>query len=423
MIALKKFFEGVVMMVDVVLIGLRGYGAQFFREYVQRAEQGKVRIVGAVNRSAPEGETKKDMERLGIPYFSSLDAFYREKSADLVNISSPIQYHCEQTCLSLKHGSHVLCEKPTAATVEEVMKMIDYRDAYRRNVLIGYQWAFSDAIQALKKDILQGKFGKPLRLKTVVLWPRNDDYYARGWAGKIKDASGRWVLDSVAANATAHFLQNMFYVLGESLEKSALPQYVVAETYRANRIENFDTAAIRAYTERGTELLFLASHAVHTRDVYGPVFEYEFEEAVIHFRDEQNRFQKNGKQDEITAVYRDGREVHYGSPFDNPFHKIDVALEAVQKDEPFVPCGLETASAQTLCIHGVHESVPQPVSFAEDVIRYDGADRIVWVDGLVEAFKQCYAEWKMPHELGCDWARRGREVNLSSNALYKRMIE
>lgn len=410
-------------MVDVVLIGLRGYGAHFLQEYIKRMAAGKVRIVGAVNRSAPQEETAEQLQRFGIPYFPDLEQFYHQGSTDLVNISSPIQFHCEQTCLALAHGSHVLCEKPTAATVDEVMQMIDYREKYRRHVLIGYQWAFSDAIQKLKRDIVQGKFGKPLRMKTLVLWPRNDDYYARGWAGKIKDSSGRWVLDSVAANATAHFLQNMFYMLGESMEGSALPRDVVAETYRANRIENFDTAAIRTYTHQGTELLFLATHAIATNDVDGPVFAYEFEDAVVHFHDRQNRHRGDGKMDEIKVVYRDGTEESYGSPFADPFAKIDVALQAVGTEEPFIPCGLETASAQTLCIHGVHESVPSPVPFPEEIINYDTNDRIVWVSELTDVLRQCYDEWKLPHELGVAWAKRGEEVDLSTNALFKRISQ
>lgn len=80
------------------------------------------------------------------------------------------------------------------------------------SVSIGYQWAYSTAIQSLKTDIMNGVFGKAVRLKTLVLWPRNKKYYARSWAGKVKDEEGRWVLDSVAANATAHYLQNMFFL-------------------------------------------------------------------------------------------------------------------------------------------------------------------------------------------------------------------
>ena len=41
----------------------------------------------------------------------------------------------------------------------------------KKIVAIGYQWSFSDAIQKLKADVIAGIFGKPRRLKTLVLWP------------------------------------------------------------------------------------------------------------------------------------------------------------------------------------------------------------------------------------------------------------
>src|SRR5690606_34582742 len=107
-----------------------------------------------------------------------------------------------------------------------------------------------------------GAFGKPKRLRTIVLWPRSDRYYARGWAGKLRDQAGNLVMDSVANNATAHYIHNMFYVLGRATDESARPARVTAELYRANRIENYDTAAMRVHTEDGVELLYFGSHAV-----------------------------------------------------------------------------------------------------------------------------------------------------------------
>jgi hypothetical protein len=68
---------------------------------------------------------------------------------------------------------------------------------------------------------------------------KSDAYYQRSfWSGRIKDDNGNWILDSVASNATAHYIHNMFYVLGNEVDKSAVPVEVAAELYRANNIEN-----------------------------------------------------------------------------------------------------------------------------------------------------------------------------------------
>ena len=130
--------------------------------------------------------------------------------------------------------------------------------------MIGYQWSFSKAIQSLKNDIIKGLFGKPIRLKTLALWPRDDEYYGRNnWAGRIKENQGKWVLDSPMNNAVAHYLHNMFYVLGFEVDSSAVPKQVIAECYRANPIENYDTAVCRILTTDDVEILFYASHASH----------------------------------------------------------------------------------------------------------------------------------------------------------------
>lgn len=118
---------------------------------------------------------------------------------------------------------------------------------YCKFIAIGYQWSFSDAIQALKQDILDGILGAPISMKTAISWPRNFAYYRRGggWGGKIaKD--GVTVLDSIASNACAHYLHNMLFLLGSSMEESALADSIEADCLRANNIETFDTCALRA---------------------------------------------------------------------------------------------------------------------------------------------------------------------------------
>jgi len=403
-------------MTAVLLVGVGGYGKLYFEECLKREAEGMLRIVGVIDPYIPEDKLEIIKEK-NIPQFESLEEFYQTGKADLVTIASPIQFHKDQTCTALRHGSHVLCEKPIAATNQEVLEMIEERNRSGLQVGIGYQWAFAKSILDLKKDILDGRFGKPVKLKSIVLWPRNKQYYQRSWAGKVKDESGRWVLDSVAANATTHYLQNMFYILGKSIEESALPVNVVAETYRANKIENYDTAAIRTTTEEGIEILFVASHAIQRKDEYGPAFEYVFEDAVITFN--ENVHDKSAGRATIKATFHDGRVIDYGSPFDDSFNKLDVMLDVARNRKTVLPCTLETASAQSLGISGVQESVPNPGTFPRNITNYDEEDEIVWVEALSDVLKECYNNWKMPHELGVSWAQCGNNITMTDNNLYK----
>ena len=238
--------------VTLVLVGIGGMGSVYLQTLLENRDRGLFKIQGTVD-PFPEGCPQLDeLQTLRIPLYPDLENFFDRHEAELTIVSSPIQYHSPQTRLALQNASDVLCEKPLAATIQEARTIIEARDRAEKWVAVGYQWSFSPAIQALKKDILGGLFGKSKRLKCLYLWPRDEAYYRRNdWAGKQKDRAGRWILDSPANNAMAHDLHNMLYVMGATPETSAGPARVEAELYRAHDIQNFDTAAARCLTDTG----------------------------------------------------------------------------------------------------------------------------------------------------------------------------
>lgn len=386
--------------VSIVLIGAGGMGSCYLNALFKDFSSLNIRICGVVEPKLDKSAYYEELADRNIPIYPSLNDFYEKAlSADLVIISSPVQYHVAQSCLALKQGSYVLCEKPLAATVQEGRRLISEARSTKQWVKIGYQWSFSDTIQTLKKDIIQNRFGKPLRLKSLCFWPRDLVYYERNdWAGKKIDREGRWVLDSPANNAMAHFLHNNFYILGERLEWSALPREVVAELYRAYPIENYDTVACRAWTVEGTEILFYASHS--TFNERGPLFSFEFERGTVSFGEGRNT---------VVASMDDGEEIDYGSPDKDPFRKLCDALAAVHTTLP-VTCGPEGSFAQTMCMNGIQESMPNISSLPDSMVRKDKSR--IWVDGLAEGLYACYKKGILPSESGFSWACPGQNIDL-----------
>lgn len=391
--------------VKIVLAGIGGYGRNYVEALIKESQSHGCKIVGTVDPQPEKSPFYETLTALTIPNFTTLEEFYSSFDADLAVISSPIQYHCPQTCLALSRGSHVLCEKPIGATVDEALKMIEARDKAGKFVAIGYQWSFSSSVQALREDIKNGVYGKPKRLKTIVLWPRPYRYYARGWAGKIRDAQGNLINDSVANNATAHYIHNMFYILGHESDRSSRPSRLTAELYRANHIENYDTAAMRTFTGDGTEILYYGSHAVNEK--VGAMFCYEFEKADI-------RFDEN-KENRIVAQFHDGQQKVYEDPTQHFSNKLWAAVEAVQGSGR-IACGLEEALSQTMCIHGMQESAGAIHAFPEERVRREETiyrDELgCYVAGLAEQLKVCYERSILPAEAGFDWAIAGKEVYL-----------
>jgi predicted dehydrogenase len=388
--------------IKVALVGVGGYGRKYVEQLLTKGKRHNVELIGVIDPFAYRSELYQTLLNCKVPIFQSLDQFYSSCFADLVVISTPIHLHCEQTCEALLHGSHVLCEKPAAPTISEVKSMIRARDESRRIVAVGFQWCHDEAVQKLKRDFLAGRFGNAEKFKALVLWPRDTAYYKRStWAGKIK-IDGKWVLDSVASNATAHFLHFMMFLLGPGMLDSALLETVQAELYRANDIENFDTCAMKIRT-MNTEILFLASHAV--RNKIGPVFELYFENARLYFN--------HGDFPESTncflAVFKDGSRDLYG-PVDHASMKKLWDVVDIIRGEEKVYCTLESALSLTRAINCAHLS-SEIHDLPVNLKRSDGEPPLVWIEGLDEVLKECFRLDKLPSELRLPWAVKPKEIS------------
>ncbi|MBJ6360651.1 Gfo/Idh/MocA family protein [Paenibacillus sp. GCM10012307] len=57
--------------------------------------------------------------------FTDLEAMAASNELDAVYIASPNCYHAQQAIVLLRHGKHVLCEKPIASNEREVQAMMD----------------------------------------------------------------------------------------------------------------------------------------------------------------------------------------------------------------------------------------------------------------------------------------------------------
>lgn len=404
--------------VTVAIVAIGGYGSRYVRELLKPEHREGTQIVGAVDPEPERSRQLEELNSLGVPVFATLDELYDsvEDSPELVIISSPIHWHARQTILALSRGSNVLCEKPACATVQDVDAMAAARDASGKFVLIGYQRSFATAIQELKRDIQQGLLGKPKQLRSLCLMRRTHAYYGRNsWAGALKSSDGHWVLDSPANNASAHFLHSMFYVLGEEQDTSAQPVSVTAELYRANRITNADTVALRCRTACSAELLYFGTHAVDIKE--GGLFHHTFENAIVT---------RDGDGNGLIMTADDGRTKSYPKVITAPDNeaKLAEALDCLRAGRK-PACGIEAARSQTVCINGAQESMSEVVTFPESMIKITNLenDRVTHVPELIEALRTCCRESKLPSELGFEWAKPGREIDLTNYTRFPTYVD
>jgi len=393
---------------SIVLVGIGGYGNHYVNELLDAGRAG-FSIAGAVDPCPSSCRRLAELQARHVPLYSSLSQFYEKHHADLAIIATPLHFHAEQTCIALTNSSHVLCEKPLCVTPEQIRQMLRCRDRASKHVAIGYQWSFSRAIQNLKADILRGALGRARRLKSLVLWPRDEAYYRRNrWAGAIRDgAAGAWILDSPVNNACAHYLHNLLYLSGSRVDRSAPVATITAELYRAHPIANYDTAALRCRTADDVEILFIASHATQSRK--GPYFFYEFERGTVEFLDRPGAT--------IIVRFADGSTKDYGAPGEPRDRKLWDTIDAIRRGEDS-KCGIDAAAVHTQCAWSAQQSMPEIASFPPSLIHVTGESpaRKTWIQGLGETLEDCYGRWLLPSELGADWAVAGLEIPVASLA-------
>ena len=363
---------------NILLVGSGGYGTGYVNCLLKNTDPNIV-WAGIVDPFFENCAKKDRVKAKGIPVYESLEQFYANNSADLAIICTPIYLHRSQSIYALEHGSYVLCEKPAAATADDVLAMKKAEDNTGRWIAIGYQWSFSQAMQELKKDILSGKLGHATKLKTAISWPRNRAYYSRGsgWGGRIYK-NGELVLDSIASNACAHYLHNMLFVLGDSMSESARITELEGRCLRANDIENFDTCSLKMKTEKGAELYFAASHA--TEKGRDPEFVYEFKKARV-------TYDRNGDS-LLYAFFADGSKKCYGNPFAFDFKKLYDCIDAVQNGT--IPaCTVKTAYEHAALTERIFRTIPIE-DFPREKIMENLEKDGVYVQGLYEKLYEAY---------------------------------
>lgn len=389
--------------VSVLLVGISGYGHSYLSELFGTNNESAY-LKGVVDINPTRSNYYDEINRRNIPIYKSLEDFYTKNEADLAIISTPIHLHKEQSCYAMEQGSHVLCEKPMTANPDDIQAMINTRDQTGKFLAIGFNWSFAPSTQQLKADILSGIFGKAKRLKSLVLWPRTDEYYNRStWAGKKFGMNGEMIFDSVVNNATAHFLHHLLYLTGEAVDSSSKLKQVTAELYKVNPIETFDTCAVSMQTKSNIDVLYIASHAI--KNNRRPNFKLEFENATITYDPD------SGTNDMI-AVWKDGTKKIYEDPENNRNAKINVCVEAILQGNQDILCGIEAASPHVQSVYAMHQSVSEIPLFPKSIIRRDEKQKLNWIDGLEDTLMECYENWCLPSDLDVEWSKRGKVIQI-----------
>jgi UDP-N-acetyl-2-amino-2-deoxyglucuronate dehydrogenase len=128
---------------------------------------------------------------------------------DVVNICTPSQLHYEGVMKALNAGKHVLVEKPPALELKQVDEMVAL--AKKKNLKLGcvVQCRSRAGIQAMKKAVDAGRFGKVHWVSGYMKWFRATTYYkSDAWRSVKRYGSG------VTVNQAIHYIDLLQYLGG-----------------------------------------------------------------------------------------------------------------------------------------------------------------------------------------------------------------
>ena len=397
--------------VKLAIVGAGGYGDYCLGLLERFVDPESYELIAAIDPFYEKAPRLEKLKAAGVRLYRELDDFYAAEGCGLLLIASPIYLHRQQCLTAFSHGSHVLCEKPLAPTVQEAREIGEAAKKAGVRLGVGFQMSFCKPIQDLKRDIMAGVLGRPLMLKSYVSWQRFDSYYNSPWKGRLRDKNGNLVLDSVITNATAHYLHNTCFVMGHDMESALLPTELRAELYNGKKIESFDTAFLRGSFENGCGFFLAVTHS-GDRNI-DPVLRYEFENAVV-------TASGNDDSAEIIAAFRDGSTKNYGAAL-GEYHvaeKIRSMLAVAADPSRTVACTADTILPQlTVCNALVEQCDVYPLP-AERMERVTEPEPGCFMPGLADEAWRCFEQAKLPSECGLPWARPAQEVVLKGYTAF-----
>lgn len=83
-----------------------------------------------------------------------------DPEVEAVSVCTPNHLHPVITCDALRAGKHVLCEKPAARTLDEVLEMQRVQHETGRTLNIGVVNRFNDSVQLMREIICSGELGE-----------------------------------------------------------------------------------------------------------------------------------------------------------------------------------------------------------------------------------------------------------------------
>ena len=183
---------------------------------------------------SPELRTGLAAEFPGVPFFLSLDEYLAHgPAADVLTVATPNGCHAPQAVAGLRHGLHVVVEKPLALTKADAETIVHTALHTGRLVFCVMQNRYSPPAAWLKQVVSEGRLGQVYLVQLNCFWNRDARYYQPGgWKGTQAQDGG------TLFTQFSHFVDLLYWVFGDITNLSA-------------RFRNFTHAGLTEFEDSG----------------------------------------------------------------------------------------------------------------------------------------------------------------------------
>ena len=173
----------------------------------------------------PKIENLKKEQISQVNLYKDYKEMFRNETLDAVCISTPHNFHYEQTMAALEHNCHVLLEKPMALSEKDGRKIVEKARKKKLALQIGFECRKSSLFMRIKEIIDSGEIGGLLSIS----YRHYRGTWMRDWYCK-RDLAG----NSMGIIETCHYIDLMRFWSGKDVK------WVFASSPKANLRTEYD---------------------------------------------------------------------------------------------------------------------------------------------------------------------------------------
>jgi len=180
---------------------------------------------------------KEVAARFGIPRtYSDIAEMLHSENPDLVDICTPPQTHARLAVEAMRHGSHVLIEKPMALTSADCDEIVRASEEYGVKVCVGHSDLFYEPFMKAKRMVANGVIGRVRGMRILLSTPTDymtsrSEHWAHRLPGGVIGETGPHIVYMTLA-----FIPHIRAVSVDTLKVMNEYPWSSSEDYRINLI-------------------------------------------------------------------------------------------------------------------------------------------------------------------------------------------